>query len=156
MTSMAPLRAADAERMASLHASAFPEGQAWHGSEFSKLLCQSHIRGVGYLKGSDLLAFILIQHVTAEAEILTLATHPDQRQQGLARQLIRNLQQELAPQGLTRWLLDVAEDNPGAIAFYEKLGFQIDGRRPQYYKRLEGTRVDAILMSKPVAGQVTP
>ena len=54
-------------------------------------------------------------------------------------------ERELRPE---KSMLDVAADNLGAIAFYESLGFFAEGRRIGYYKRLEGNRIDAILMTK--------
>lgn len=143
----------DSAQMATLHASAFPAGQAWDKAAFDDLMTQPSIAAYGVVTGDDLSAFILVQTALDQAEILTLATHPDRRRSGFGRGLIAAIERRLGDQGATSWLLDVAEDNPEAIAFYSTLGFRIDGRRPNYYKRLEGTRVDAILMSKPMAGQ---
>ena len=155
MIAATPLKPDDAQRMANLHALAFPKGQAWSADAFSGLLKQPSVQAEGLIEGSDLFAFILVQVAVAEAEILTIATAPTHRQRGMARYLLNGIQQRLMLAGLEKWLLDVAADNPGAIQFYEKLGFQVDGHRPNYYKRLEGSRVDAILMSKSVAGQAT-
>ena len=108
----------------------------------------SHVTSDGAL-----VSFLVAQVVAGEAEILTLATDPEARRQGFAQRLLAQMEKRLHPSGLSKWLLDVAADNQGARAFYEALGFQTDGRRKDYYKRLEGSRVDAILMSKPVGGQ---
>ena len=136
--------------LAALHARAFPEPEAWAASEFEASLAQPANLGFGFSHQNVLTSLILIQHVAQEIEILTLATDPTARRQGFAQSLMSHIDTELKPE---RWLLDVAEDNPGAIRFYEKLGFQIDGRRSRYYNRLEGARVDAILMSTRLGGQ---
>ena len=147
------LTPADADRMAVLHQRAFPRGEAWAANAFKDLLNQPSVRGQALEQGSDLFAFILVQYVAGQAEILTLATDPSYRRRGAARYLLTGMEQQLGLERLEKWLLDVAADNAGAIAFYEKLGFQRDGRRSGYYKRLEGPAMDAILMSKPVGGQ---
>ena len=149
------LTEADAERLATHHAAAFPPGQAWQSEAFRELLAQDTVCAHGVMSGATLIAFGLAQIAVDQAEILTLACHPDHRRSGVARELLTHLEHILSAQGVEKWILDVAEDNPVAIAFYTALGFQTDGRRPNYYKRLEGGRVDAILMSKPMARQIT-
>ena len=44
--------------------------------------------------------------------------------------------------------LEVAVDNAAAVALYEKAGFETTGRRPRYYARPSGERVDALLMRR--------
>lgn len=146
---------AGAERLAALHAAAFPPGQAWQPEAFRDLLAQDTVQAHGVMSGANLIAFGLTQITLDQAEILTLACHPDHRRSGVARDLLVHLEQALSAQDVEKWILDVAEDNPGAVAFYTALGFHTDGRRPNYYQRLEGGRVDAILMSKPMARQIT-
>ncbi|MEM7328589.1 MAG: GNAT family N-acetyltransferase [Pseudomonadota bacterium] len=143
-----------AERMAALHAAAFPQEAAWSAAAFRVLLNQSAILARGIMRDGTLAAIGVIQFADGQAEILTLATAPEARRQGLAGMVLAAAERELRPEGLEGWLLDVAADNSGARAFYANLGFQTDGVRPKYYKRLEGPRVDAILMSKPVGGQI--
>lgn len=155
MTALKILSLADAAAMAELHAAAFPSPEAWSLNAFKDLAAQPTTCAAGMIIDGDLQVMLVAQFVAGEAEILTLATAPAARRRGLAGQLLSDLEQRLRPDGLTKWLLDVAADNVGAIAFYEKHGFQVDGRRSNYYKRLEGQRVDAILMSKPVGGQNT-
>ena len=153
MTQLVALSQDDADAMATVHAAAFPGGEVWTASEMIGLLDQPANLARGLRDGPNLAAFILVQYVRDEAEILTLATAPQARRRGFARTLLQALEQELAPSGLATWQLDVRADNSGARAFYEALGFQTDGVRRNYYKRLEGGRIDAILMSKAVGGQ---
>ena len=144
-----------ADDLASVHALAFSREAAWRVSEFRDLLNQPATLARGIRDNETLVAFILIQLVEGEAEILTLATAPQAQRRGHARTLVANLEQELRPSGLQNWLLDVAADNAPALAFYESLGFQTDSLRRNYYKRLEGGSIDAILMSKTVGGQIS-
>lgn len=148
------LALADVARMAALHSAAFPSGQAWDTRYFEDLLKQESVSARALTCGNDILSFVLLQIAVDEAEILTLATAPVARRRGYAARLLRGVEAELVDRGIARWLLDVAEDNAGALKFYQNNGFGIDGRRRDYYQRLEGQRVDAILMSKPMARQV--
>lgn len=149
------LSTADAEQLAQLHAQIFDEPAAWQASAFRDVLALNSTRAIGVWCDEALAAFLIVQYVQPEAEILTIATKPSFQRRGLAKDLVESLQSELLKEGLEKWLLEVAADNHQAVAFYDKTGFQRDGRRPEYYKRLEGTRIDAILMSKPLARQET-
>ena len=131
--------------MADLHASAFSAQEAWTASALLDLVILPSSSAFGLFDGGNLRALLLVQFADPELEILTIATAPDARRQGLANQLIAHAERKFGP---SKTMLDVAADNVGAIAFYNSLGFLEDARRKGYYNRLEGQRVDAILMSK--------
>ncbi|MEL7155879.1 MAG: GNAT family N-acetyltransferase [Actinomycetota bacterium] len=61
------------------------------------------------------------------AEISAVCTHPDARRRGLAAALTRAMMDEIEARGQLA-LLHVAEDNVGAIAVYEQLGFRVRKR----------------------------
>lgn len=156
MSSIRQLAHSDSSEMAKLHGSAFPTPEVWDTASIESLLNQPAISAYGVFSDGQLSAFIVVQFAASEAEILTLATHPPAQRQGLAGTLLGAVEAKLRPMGASKWLLDVAADNHKAIAFYEKHGYVVDGRRPQYYKRLKGGRIDAILMSRSMGGQVAP
>lgn len=133
------------DAMARLHAEAFPASEVWSGSAFCDLIQSPTARAYGIWAHEKLAALLMVQYVNPELEILTIATTPTHRRRGLAQRLIQHAERELRPE---KSMLDVAADNLGAIAFYESLGFFAEGRRTGYYKRLEGNRIDAILMTK--------
>lgn len=155
MTSASRLLVEHADAMADLHGRVFQFGDAWSADAFRQSLSLSNSQAVGLWRDAKLAAFLVVQYVAPEAEILTIATAPEFQRRGFAQDLVSHLEQDLLARGLKKWLLDVAADNQAAIAFYEKIGFQRDGHRPGYYNRLEGPRVDAILMSKHLARQET-
>ncbi|WP_300425465.1 GNAT family N-acetyltransferase [uncultured Hyphomonas sp.] len=86
--------------------------------------------------------------VAGETDILTIATDPHQRRKGLAGRLISALVKRVGERGVTRIMLDVAEDNLPARELYRAHGFAEDGRRPRYYRAARNVPVDAILMSR--------
>jgi ribosomal-protein-alanine N-acetyltransferase len=114
--------------MAAIHASAFPPPEAWDAAAIAGLLatpgCFAHARPG---------AFILARVAADEAEVLTLATEPARRRQGLARALLDQAAATAIACGARTMWLEVAEANVAARALYRALGFQQAGRRPAYY-----------------------
>ena len=128
--------------MAATHAAAFVDARPWDMSEFAALL-QS-----GAFACGDARCFALARVVLDEAELLTIATRPDHRRKGLARARMALWQGEARKRGATRAFLEVAADNAGAIALYHACGYSANGSRPGYYRRKDGTRVDALMMTR--------
>jgi ribosomal protein S18 acetylase RimI-like enzyme len=59
--------------------------------------------------------------------------HPDHRGRGLGAAVLTRLLAALARREVPRATILTHETNPGAIALYERLGFQVDVRFPQFY-----------------------
>jgi ribosomal protein S18 acetylase RimI-like enzyme len=72
-----------------------------------------------------------------------LATH---RGQGLGHRLLTLAIDRARERGLERIELSVLHDNDPARTLYERLGFQIEGRRVRDWRR-EGVYRDSILMA---------
>ena len=130
-----------AQRLAQLHDEAFDA--PWDATAFSNLLDQA---GVFALTTPD--AFILVRVVADEAEILTLAVRPLARQAGLGLSLVEQGAATAATHGAQRLFLEVAEDNVAARALYARSGFTEAGRRANYYARADGSRTDALVLTK--------
>lgn len=129
--------------MAATHKAAFTLSRPWSEMEFSDLLSNSFNAVVG-----DTRCFALIQVIAGEAELLTIATHPDHQRQGLAAQVMTDWHAQAASQGATRAFLDVAADNAAAIALYHKCGYAPLARRVGYYTRSTEEKIDAIVMQR--------
>ncbi|MEA5420226.1 ribosomal protein S18-alanine N-acetyltransferase [Spirulina sp. CCNP1310] len=71
--------------------------------------------------------------ILEEAHITLLMIHPDYHRQGLGQLLLWQLLAQAARRGQARATLEVRASNEGAIALYEKFGFQRIGRRKGYY-----------------------
>lgn len=95
-------------------------------------------------KLDTVLGLIALRRVLDEAEVLTLAVDPRFRRQGIARTLVREGLGAMGEAGVARVFLEVAEDNPGALALYERAGFAPCGARENYY----GSGRSAVLMEK--------
>ena len=144
------LTPSDAAAAAALHALAFAD--PWSEASFAAQFADPAALTLGHVEESTLIAFALFRQVAGEADLLTVATHPARRSQGLARALLIVLTQTLAARGVARLTLDVAEDNAAARHLYTSLGFTEDGRRPRYYTAGGAVPVDAVLMSKRLQG----
>ena len=67
------------------------------------------------------------------AELQRIAVHPARRRQGIARDLLAAVVTAAGATEADRLLLEVREDNGGALAFYADRGFTEIDRRPRYY-----------------------
>ncbi len=71
--------------------------------------------------------------ILEEAHITLLGIHPDYQRQGLGKLLLCRLLETAIAWPLERATLEVRVSNHPAIALYQKLGFEIAGRRYDYY-----------------------
>ncbi|MFK7929495.1 MAG: ribosomal protein S18-alanine N-acetyltransferase [Myxococcota bacterium] len=92
-------------------------------------------------------AHLLALCVADEAEVVTIAVHPQFRRQGLAQALLRDAMARWQHAGVQRVFLEVRTDNAAAIALYGALQFTHVGRRPGYYR--DGC--DAVVMARPLS-----
>jgi ribosomal-protein-alanine N-acetyltransferase len=129
--------------MAALHAAAMTLPRPWTAAEFTALLAAPGTFVVG-----DLAAFAAGRTVLDEAELLTLATHPLHRRQGLGRARLDAFEAEAAARGARTAHLEVAADNAPALALYEARGYRRVGLRRGYYRGPDGAAVDALLLRK--------
>lgn len=71
------------------------------------------------------------------------------RRAGIARRLLARCEDGARAAGARRIMLEVAEDNAAARAFYAGAGFRAAGRRRGYYRASSGAAAgDAIVLSK--------
>jgi ribosomal-protein-alanine N-acetyltransferase len=85
-----------------------------------------------------------------EATLLNIAVHPEWQRRSIAWQLLVEAIGNCRDRGASRLLLEVRENNDGAIALYRRAGFVIDGVRRDYYRTHAG-REAALLMSLSLA-----
>ena len=94
--------------------------------------------------GGRLVGMLVLWMIVDEAHIATLATHPDFRQQGIAKQLLIVALAKAYAEGARTALLEVRAGNEVAQEMYRKFGFEVVGRRERYYK---DNNEDAVLMT---------
>ncbi|MES0826293.1 GNAT family N-acetyltransferase [Ruegeria sp. SCP11] len=128
--------------LAHTHAAAFTQSRPWTAAEFADLLNNRFTHVIGNAK-----SFALFTVIADEAELLTIATHPDYQRKGLALCCMQDWQAKAKSLGATCAFLDVAEDNHPAIALYGRCGYVPCGRRRGYYPREKTGKIDAIVMA---------
>ena len=137
---------ADAAALADLHASGFDK--PWTAWDLARFLDEPFTFGrVAETAEGGLAGFVLCRIIAGEAEILTIAVAPAHRRQGVAAALLAEVM-AIASARAEAMFLEVAADNPGAIALYAGVGFEAVGRRLGYYGRPTGGSVDAIVMRR--------
>lgn len=92
-------------------------------------------------------AFGVVRVAGDTADLDRLATLPEARRRGVGRDLLAQLTDHAGRRGAARMLLEVAEDNSGALALYVDSGFVEIHRRSKYYPG----GIDAIVMQRPLA-----
>lgn len=131
------------ETLAALQARAYTDMAPWSPAAFEELLKTPRV----HLFESDA-AFLLARFVVDEAEILALATDPGQQRRGQASALMRKLHDHAEKTGIAQVFLEVATSNSSAQMFYIYHGYAQTGHRKGYYRLPDGTRTDALLMSR--------
>ncbi len=97
------------------------------------------------LDGSRVAGYVGSQSVLGEADMMNVAVSPDYRRKGIAKQLLRSLQQSLAEREVHSLTLEVRRSNESAIALYAKEGFLQVGCRKNYYRH---PTEDALILRK--------
>ena len=101
--------------------------EAAHWSPGSYLLFQTYVAE----RDGAVIGFICARLIRGvPAEINNLIVHPDHRRQGVGRHLLQT--------AIEHWndevFLEVRESNTGAQELYRQLGFEVVGRRKEYYR----------------------
>ncbi len=97
-----------------------------------------------------IMAHGVLSAAAGEAHVLTLCVHPDFRQQGFGRRMLRHLLDKGFRKGAQTAFLEVRPSNKTAIALYLATGFVQVGERRQYYPADPGhtLREDALILSR--------
>ena len=122
-------------------------GEAWTRSQCAGILPMS---GVAMILARDPathepLGFSLLRTVADEAELLLVAVVPPARERGIGAALVDHFVTYSRGWGATRLLLEVRDANT-ALALYQRSGFEIAGRRHNYYQGPGGVQYDALTL----------
>ena len=96
------------------------------------------------MDGEHVIALLSGYTAVGEADITSVAVHPDHRRKGLAQSLIEHFEAHL-PDDTESIFLEVRESNSGAIALYQKCGFEQLSIRRNFYV---SPRENAVVMQK--------
>lgn len=82
--------------------------------------------------------------VGADADVQTIAVSPGAQRQGIGGLLLDELERNAVQRGASRMFLEVSARNDAAQSLYLGRGYEVSGRRRDYYAR----GVDAVVMVK--------
>jgi len=106
---------------------------------------------VGYIShvcklDNELAGYCIMSTGASEAHILNLCIAPDYRRNGLGQRLLEHMLDTAKQRNVGTVFLEVRPSNQGAIALYDKMGFNQIGTRHDYYPAKVG-REDAIILA---------
>ena len=148
-----PAGATETDAMAKVHALAFEK--SWRADQFEDLLEGEGIFGFLVDGETEPMGVILCRVAGGEMEVLTVGVAPAARRRGVAQRLIAAAMPVARDLGAEAVFLEVAVDNPGAIALYERLGFAQSGLRKGYYDRGAAGVMDALVMRLDLVASAT-
>lgn len=106
----------------------------WTKEQYEKLFASGVCKLFGILVNAKLVAYASFLAVPdSDAELCNIAVQEELRRNGLARMLLTNALKDRTFTGLERVILEVRGSNVAAVALYVSLGFQLCGRRKNYY-----------------------
>lgn len=124
--------ASDAAALAAIEQTQ-PRAAGWGEKGFASELTQACSYIWGLETEGQLVGFVAVRAVADSAEILNVAVHAHYTGQGFGSNLLKQVLQELASQGVQQVSLEVAQDNAPALALYTKAGFVRCSVRKDFY-----------------------
>jgi ribosomal-protein-alanine acetyltransferase len=117
----------------------------WSETAFASTLEKENIIYLVAVELEEIIGYCGEWYVLDEGEITNVAVSRSSRRKGIAVQLLQELFVQAQKKGVTLHTLEVRKSNQSAINLYEKLGFQAEGIRKNFYEK---PTEDAIIMWK--------
>lgn len=131
--------------IAAIHAQSF--NPAWSKTSLVTMLENQQYSGSLILQNDQVIGFIICSTVLDEAEIISIAIEPAQRDHKYATHLLIHEIKRLKKLAIYKIFLEVNVANIAAIKLYQANGFTQNAIRKNYYKLADGTRADALIFS---------
>jgi ribosomal-protein-alanine N-acetyltransferase len=129
-------------------------GEAWTRRQVADSLALPHTHydllagtGASPRESEEAAGFTLVRAAPGEEELLLIGVDPAHRRRGLGSTLLQRLFDAAKKRSAERIFLEMRSNNP-AITLYRSHGFEPIGRRRDYYRLLDGSRIDAITFGK--------
>jgi ribosomal-protein-alanine N-acetyltransferase len=115
----------------------------WSKTMFEETIFSPISRGLVIEHNGVIIGYMVFYAVDVEAHIMNLAVSPAERKQGYARHLLDHALKFFSEKGISECYLEVREHNRDAQRLYKNFGFEVIGRRKNYYPE---TGEDALVM----------
>ena len=103
--------------------------------------------GVVSFDANDPAGFILLQQAGHTADVIELGVRARLRRQGIGRDLLEHGLRLANEHGIKRVMLEVEVTNKAAYKLYRSTGFELVGKRPNYYHRNKES-TDALILER--------
>ena len=138
-----PMSIEDCEQVAAIEAASF--SMPWSLKAFRETVQKANFRYFIAEEEGEILGYCGFLYVLDEAEIPNVCVKASARRKGVGRQMMNALIEEARKLGMAVLYLEVRESNTAARGLYERLGFEENGIRKNFY---EQPVENAVLMSK--------
>lgn len=132
MLEIRPLISQDIASVAEIERLCFDE--PWSENSLKLLLQEKNIGFVAILDG-QVVAYGGLVTVLDEGQITNIATHPNYRRLGLARRIMRAIDDFSKESGIAYLSLEVREKNQAARSLYSSCGWSEAGIRKNFYSK---------------------
>lgn len=142
----------DLAQLYALDQACFPSGISYSMAELNYFLVNPRcLCWIAEDREMKLAGFLIVERLrragTMRGHIVTIDVCPESRQQGVGTLLMQTAEEQMKREGALLLTLEVAVDNPAALAFYARMGFSPTGRIAGYYPG----GLDANVMEKVIA-----
>lgn len=153
--SIEPLTVADLDEVLVIEGASFPT--PWSRGAFLYELEQNPLARCWVARGGGgaprVLGYLCLWEIPPEIHITNIAVHSAWRRRGVGRSLLEAILADARRRRLSLAYLEVRPTNTEARTLYERLGFEVVGRRKGYYF---DTGEDALLMKADLAPHPDP
>ena len=118
---------------------------SFEGELRNRSACNYAVKSTGVKTCGQVIGYAFWHLAADEVHVLKVAVTPAWRGQGIASRLLERCFTLSVAQGAKSAHLEVRPLNRPAVGLYQKLGFEVIGKRPRYYS---DTKEDAWLMMK--------
>jgi ribosomal protein S18 acetylase RimI-like enzyme len=150
----AVLRAYEPHDFGALHKldqACFPAGISYSKTTLHYFLMLASADCVVAQEDKRIVGFVLSEENPPLAHIITLDVAEKERRKGIGSALIEKLEYNLGARGVRSVLLETAQNNDAAVAFWQRHGYRIEAVLKRYYL----ARLDAYEMRKILAAPTT-
>lgn len=112
-------------------------------SFIEEMVCKD--AGTYVLRNGNIIGYICFRLICGEMHIFKIAVRHEYRKQGIASLILDKSLNMACNEGAESAFLEVRPSNVSALALYQKFGFMVIGKRPNYYPE---TREDGWILMK--------